>query len=205
MKIKISIITISSSIILLILFLAFEKYSILDIDPDTYKNELKPNSIPFYLKGIDNYNPDAVRLSYAFDIDDIKASRLGVTIEKSLNGKNGRFMTSVYSNTTGFWYDVIFNSKSMPISYIISGRNASIFNNICEKLMIEDGFILKKSKLISNFDIGFDILVKETDDSFIVCELANKFEDIKSNNILDMSSLRFSSYSKNKYFKFSDE
>jgi hypothetical protein len=181
----------------IIYFLFQVKYSVVDIDPDTYKDKLKMGGNHFRLPAIEKYNPDKLDLAYAFQLTDATAKFKGVKLEKSENKVNKKALVSIYSNSTNFSYDIVYENY-FPIGYIISARSPVLLKIICDKLILEDGFILKRSNYLLKNMKGYDILIKETEDSFIICELSVKYDDIE--NYQDLVSLRFTEYSKLKHF-----
>lgn len=186
------------------LILQSQKYSTLDITADNFKDILKDHydkKLDLRTIGIDNCLPEnqnaATFLPLSLETADILYkdennyfNKNRLEIKREENSKCIKL--NIYSSNTILNYTVFFQKPKKNLSSVIvfSQYQNQLIKTIVDKLIINEGFILKKSNLKN----GHDIIIKETDNNFIIGELFNTYEpDYPLQLIL-------SSYDKRKFF-----
>ena len=170
-------------------------YSMLDINADNYRKKLKENTTSIYESYIDNCIPDKISILQSRDYSESNNFEgNGLKIHREENNANGRLAVEIVSSTTGLRYQIYFDKDKGAIAGQISHHPIQydiLLKNICDQMILKEGFILKKSELIT----GNDILIKETDTSFIIIDVSPKYEypDFPM-------SLMISTYSKKRFF-----
>lgn len=153
-------------------FLVFrpKTYSMLEIEADNYEQKLKASNEPLYYSAIDKCIPDKIDPLHSLNYTPSNNNGLEITKEK----KDDFTSVRINSSISDLQYLTWFNKNNEPISCSIS-RNVMGYEpklkEICNQLML-NGFILKKTKLLN----GHDMLIKETDDNFIVININSKYE-----------------------------
>lgn len=179
-----------------------QKFSISDIDADNYRDKLLINnwknrikvddSETLSLKLLRGDNPDKIDLAYTWQLDNL--DRYNFSLNKT-KGENGRVLVELGDkNSPGNFYNVYFNSNMLPIGCIVNLSKGFVFKNLIDKMILEEGFVLKKSTQIK----GHDIIIKEDNNSFIIGELFIKYDDLEKNEF-SMYNLIIHLYSKKKY------
>lgn len=210
MKLKIKskyLIVIFSLIIvtLIVLFLNTWSYSIVEIEADNYEAKLHPNNKTVWETGIENYIPeiDAQCLSIRTREVYTPGERFGIIIKERTDwtSKYGKWY-SFESAPSDLEYCALYKEKKGPgyIDMAIQIRidskwkyyNALKIKEIIRRLCEENGFILKRSQSI----LGSDIIIKETEDGFIIGKINIKYDDEKKPS----HGLYFSCYSKKHFF-----
>lgn len=197
MKKKIIIITLAIVIILLAsaTILYFQEYSLLQINADNFDKRLKRNEEAIYKCGIDNCIPDNITLLHS---DDLATSsnykNNGFEIER-IQTNPTRLEIKATSYHTDITYCMFFEKDKGAISAVFYTYNGNeLFKQIVDKLILKEGFILKESELKR----GRDIIIKETEDNFIIVEINGTYENGERNSI---HGLFINTYSKRKYFQ----
>lgn len=186
--------------------LKIQEYSLYQITADNFINKLEPTEEPIYDSGIDNVIPDHFRLLYF--LSDPKSDYLPPSTRNQYKFSkevtdSSRQMTDIRSPYTNLNYRVWFKLMNDPKDKQIKSWqaiNAEIWwhtydiqlKTIAEKLILNEGFILKKSELKD----GHDILIKETDKNFIIVEIFKTYEDPNP-----PAGLYIRTFSKKKYFR----
>ena len=153
------------------MFLYFQTYSLLDIDADNYKNKLKKNDNSIWDCMIDDCIPDNVGLWSSYMYSEFQTN--GLKIEKTQTNPT-RTRISISHTSSNLNYNVWFENGKIPVAcQITSNYFNPLLKQIADQLILKKQFILKKSNLIR----GEDILIKETDDDFIIVGLNRKYED----------------------------
>jgi hypothetical protein len=164
--------------ILFLLFLYFQTYSVYEIDADNYRKKLKQSDNSIWDCMLDDYIPDNISLwSYGDDYQVVQPTNVKVNIEENKTIKRKRVtITQTPSNLN---YIVTYQYKGgdikVPIWCMISNSSFQYdprLVNIAEQLVLNRQFIFKKSQLIN----GQDILIKETDNDFIIIEMFRKYD-----------------------------
>jgi hypothetical protein len=195
-----SIVILITLYFLYILYNSFNsKYELINISADNYEKLLTPNHISV-LKNtqIDNYIPDQIPLAKAFEIsdsDNFRGNGFKVSNRQLANGN----IIEITSYKSGIHYTLSFIGQSLNYAWIFKNwlsdesiPETPLIKKMILNLIINNGFTLKKSD--SRF--GRDIIIKETDDSFIIGDIIG---DIDS-KFSSPQSISFKSYRKTKYF-----
>jgi hypothetical protein len=191
MKRSYIVISLTLAIGFAILFLNFIKFSINEIDADNYKVKLKKSGHSIWDCMIGNYIPDNIGLwDYGSDYQVIQPINVNVTITEE---SSERKLVEISDTPSTLWYQMVWVKKEPILCQIIARKyqNDSQLAKIAERLIMEKQFTLKKSSLLD----GSDILIKETENDFIIVEIGGKFDYDNPPR-----SLSISAYSKNKYF-----
>jgi hypothetical protein len=192
MKKKIIIIILTTLIVLIAsgTILYFQEFSLLQINADNYRTKLKESEEPVYLSGIDNCIPDHFSILRANDFaTSNNFENNGIKVERTEINPT-RLRITVQSISTNMEYNVWYKENNIPVrAQVICWSNSNLIKQIIDRLIIQEGFILKQSELKS----GQDILIKETENTFIIAELAITYEDA--------TSFVIESFSKRKYFQ----
>lgn len=189
--------TLISLVIACIIFyvLANLKYSVLDITADNFKDGIlgpyyQGNEGSLWETGIDNCISDKISLLNSNNYQNCNSY---YQIQRNENEKGLSIIIS--NNQNKLEYKTFFNKKNQITSIIINSfGNYFQVKKIVENLIIKEGFTLKKTNLKN----GFDIIIKETNDSFIIGYLVEEYEPTPP------SAIFISSFSKRKYFRFLD-
>ena len=172
---------------LVLLVLHSQTYSLLDIDADNYKHKLKKDDKSIWNCMIDDCIPDNVGLWSSYMYSEFQTN--GLKIEKTQTNPT-RTRISISHTLSKLNYNVWFDNGKIPVAcQITSNYYNPLLKQIADQLILKKQFILKKSNLIS----GYDILIKETNDDFIIVKLTRKYED-------PPMSLIISTYSKRRFF-----
>jgi uncharacterized protein YihD (DUF1040 family) len=179
-----SLIIISS----VILFLTNCSYSIVEIDADNYKAKLRNNRKSVWATGIENYIPRIDAECFSIRTREVYTlgQRYGVKILKCTNSNYISKYGTYYcfeSAPSNLEYKALYKKRKDPgkIDMVIEIRidskwkddNMLKIKEIIRKLCEENGFVLKRSRLI----LGSDIIIKETEDSFIIGVINSKYDD----------------------------
>ena len=183
-------------LVIAIFTLAIQKYSLLDITADNFADILELNESSVFQSGIDQCIPDKITLHMSHDYapsDNYGGN--GLNIKREENSK--RLWITIKSLNTGLTYKAYYEMDDATLVAInISSKTYDpLLKEIAENLMVKSGFILKTSKL----KMGNDIIIKETEDSFIIGTLYLAFEDPHPPLAINITS-----YGKRKFFKFLD-
>jgi len=176
------------------LCLYVQKYSLVDIDADTYEGRLAKSDENVLKSHVDKVFGDShVILTKGV----VSTSGFEITYEKNKHDQPIAILRNKEKNVE---YQILWRDNEPRIAdaqYFSVGTanyNFSIPLRIAiGDLMITQGFVLKKTSLIN----GNDIIVKELDNAFIIGQLISKFEDESG-----LMSVHFSAYKKRKYFQF---
>jgi hypothetical protein len=190
-----------SVVILTMIFYHFYtlKISSDQITADNFESILtKSNSSILNENNFNQYIPDKFPVFTAYEFADSKnynGNGLEITNKKGLNG-NFVEITSLNSRLVyylGFTHNILdyayvfrygLMDESQPKTYFIK--------KIINELLLNDGFSLKKTKLKS----GQDIIIKETNDTFIIGKFfSGDGEDIPQYIVMN-------SFRKTRYFNF---
>ena len=178
------------------------KYSITEIDADNHY-ELLPfqstNSVSI-LSGtnIDNYIPDNLPFSLGFELLDSKNiyTNNGLDITNQVLEKGN--VVNIRSYRSNLGYTLNYIDKRLTAAFIHkyflmdeNYPNTFHIKTMVNNLVLNEGFLLKKTKLIS----GHDIVIKETEKSFVIGKLDGKMD----NELYPPQSIFFESFSKSKY------
>jgi hypothetical protein len=191
-----------SIIVLIVIFILHSiNYSILDINADNFE-KLKLNKESVYLNGLDYFNPEKVRLSYSFNLQESISNENGLKVSKKYLDKSGITMVVLYNEIYNATYKTYFNKNMNPFSYTITTWKQHSIKNICDNLILQDGFVLKRSEYLDNpgegkIGKGWDILIKETKDSFIICLICSKYDKLETDGL---TQIIVNSYNKNRFF-----
>ncbi len=203
MKYKKSLLVVAFSIFVLVFcFFYFQKYSIVDLNADNYKELLLKNSFEKRIDISDSEsinlnllyldNPDRINFYKLWESDDL-AEKYKVTREL---GKNGGLFLEVYNKLPlNNFYNVSYNLKRFPIYFMMNLNSGPLMKQVLDKLMVKEGFILKKSSFIK----GHDILIKETESTFVIVELIEKYDEVELNEFPGYQ-VSINMYSKKIYF-----
>ena len=155
---------------LVLLILHSQTYSLSDIEADNYKHKLKKDDKSIWNCMIDDCIPDNVGLWSSYMYSEIQSN--GLKIEK-IQTNPTRTRISISNTPSSLDYDVWFENGEIPVACQISSSHYDpLLKQIADQLILKKQFILKKSNLMS----GDDILIKETDDDFIIVDLNRKYE-----------------------------
>jgi hypothetical protein len=194
-----SIIIVLVMLIIPFLILNSQKYSAADIDADNFRDGIVGKWYDGNNESIDEANlansiSDNFSLYQAYEFvtsDNYNDSGLEIRNKATERGHD----VVIFSKHTDLRYEMLFDKRniifSLGIMYGRSEENKYETKKIVDKLILKSGFTLKKSKLID----GYDIIIKELPDKFIIVTLYGKYEE-------PPFCLLFRSYSKKKYFKF---
>jgi hypothetical protein len=181
-------------IISLIIYGLNAEYTIYEITPDNYIEKLKSVNEPIYSAGLDNVIPDNFQLSFSKNYassDNYQNNGIEISNKETENGNN----VHLHSHKTNLAYNVLFSDGKMTFVWIMKWGlldpdipDNKLIRGIIDKLVLNESFILKRSKLKS----GSDIIIKETDSYFIIGHFVTDAEYPQS--------ISFSSYSKKKYY-----
>ena len=203
MKYKKSLLVVASSFFVLVFcFFYFQKYSIVDLNADNYKELLLKSSFEKRIDISDSEsinlnllyldNPDRINFYRLWESDDL-AEKYKVTREM---GKNGGLFLEVHNKLPlNNFYNVSYNLKRFPIYFMMNLNSRPLMKQVLDKLILEDGFILKKSLFIN----GHDILIKETESAFVIVELIGKYDEVELNEFPGYQ-VSINMYSKKIYF-----
>jgi len=195
MKKKISIALVSLIVLAIGFYLYTAKYSINEIEANNFGTLLKPNKKSILLSHLDNAIPDKlpfILLYEAMDSDNSNGEGYKIINEKH----NSNNILNIHSYLTNLNYTIIYDNKVASSAWIFKDRlhdsnspeNPRI-RDIINDLIYNYGFTLKKNNLKNSFDI----VIKETEDSFIIGSFYSIEEQPITNNIT------FQSFSKKKY------
>lgn len=181
------------SILLIVLFLINWSYSIFDISADNYEKKLHTNNGSLYSVDIDEYIPRIDKECFSINMRGISAlgQRYGVEILKTydLYKDQGANWTSDYGTYYSFEpapsdleYKILYekdkdsyitdNIIDISIGSKFKAENSPKIKEIIKELIEKNGFTLKRTQLI----YGHDIIIKETEDSFIVGFINGKYD-----------------------------
>ena len=194
----------SSVVLLIFIFLFFynQQFSITELNADNFEEKLLVNNLKeridadksetLSLDLLASDNPDRINF---YSVWDSNAVNYNYKIEKK-TGKNGVLLIEVFlKGTNQNFYNIYFNSKMQPISFMMNLNSGITLKPILNSLIIKEGFILKKSLIIK----GHDIIIKETEKAFIIGELFNKYDELTTNDN-SRYQIIFQIFSKKKYF-----
>ena len=190
---------------LIVLFLNTWSYSIVEIEADNYKAKLHSNNKPIWATDIESYLPGNDAECFSIRTREVftPGQRYGVRIKEKTDwtSKNGIWY-SFESAPSDLEYCALYKEKKGPgyIDMAIEIRidskwkyfNSLKIKEIIRMLCEDNGFILKRSNSI----LGCDIIIKETEDGFIIGKINLKYDDEKKPS----HGLYFSSYSKKHFF-----
>lgn len=167
------------------------KYSLYEITPDNYKTILKENDASLSEAGLDQAISEKFSIALAYNYATSKNLNVAsINSTKLIKGTH----VEIHSYTTDLNYWAMFTDKQLTsISIFKTGvmnpdspRNPFI-RAMINNLILKEGFLLKRTKLKE----GSDIIIKETEDSFIIGSFYSYDAEI--------SSIWLSTYSKKKY------
>jgi hypothetical protein len=190
-------------LIFVLLFIYRQQFSITDIDADNYKEKLLKDSWKDRIKVdesetlilnlLSEDNPDKINFYNAWR--DTIALSYNYNIEKNV-GKNGRIFIKIFKNGTNEnFYSLSYNTNMSPTYFMMNLNSGFLMKSALNNLIIKEGFILKKSRLIK----GYDIIIKETEKSFIIGDIIPKYDELYPNEY-GRYQLSLKIYSKKKYF-----
>lgn len=195
MKKKISIAVVSFIVLAAGLYLYTAKYNINEIEANNFGTLLKTNNKSILLSQLDKAIPDKlpfIVLYEAMDSDNSNGEGYKIINEKY----NSNNILNVHSYLTNLNYKVIYDNKTAISAWVFKDRLHDLnspenprIRNIINDLIYNYGFTLKKNNLKNSFDI----IIKETEDSFIIGSFYSIEEQPLTNNIT------FQSFSKTKY------
>lgn len=169
------------------------KYELSNITADNFNDILKRDNNHIYdMSGIQNYIPDKIPIILSKNLipsNNFNNNGFEVFTDKS----STRSWTHIKSFQTKLMYSTYFNldEKLVAISIGTTSYDPQI-KIIIEKLIINCEFVLKESDKKN----GKDIIIKETDESFIIGEIISTYE-----NPNPPMSITFTSFSKKKYLR----
>ncbi len=195
MKKKISIAVIGLIVLALGFYLYTAKYSMNEIEANNFGTLLKTNKKSILLSQLDKAIPDKlpfIVLYEAMDSDNSNGEGYKIINEKYSSNN----ILNVHSYLTNLNYTVIYDNKTAISAWVFKDRLHDLnspenprIRNIIDDLIYNYGFTLKKNNLKNSFDI----IIKETEDSFIIGSFYSIEEQPLTNNIT------FQSFSKKKY------
>ena len=182
-----------------IFFLSRSKYDLKEISADNYKNILTPNNKSI-LNGshISRFLPDEFPVYDAYKFlnsDNFRGNGIKISNQKLSHGN----MIEITSKVSGIHYTLSYIGESLNFAWIF--KNGLMDESIPEtplikrmilNLVLSDGFMAKNTGLKS----GTNIIIKETDDSFIIGEFNGELDSDLNNP----QSISFKAYFKTKYF-----
>ena len=168
----------------------------LEVNADNYRKILKKNNKSLYNAQLNNVIPDNIPLINLYDVSDSDNFRSnGLNVVNKKNNEYNHVEIHSYNNNLNYWF--LFENKKLTFAWIF--KHALLAENsppnlhlrtIVDKLVLKEGYTLKKSEL----KYGSDILIKEFDDYFIIVDFStSEVESI-------VNSISFSTYGKKKYF-----
>ncbi len=179
-----------------VLVLHLQKYSISDINADNYDSKLTySKSGNIFSSGIYKMFGDGniVGMKCATAADGFRISHT--------NNSNGTMHSELYNLRTHVSYWINWddqecgenNATNIDVGTFPMGYTGFIdYKNEINKLITEEGFILKKSEKID----GYDVIIYENAESFVVGKIFGKY-DGKDGNI---QAINFTLYKRNKFF-----
>jgi len=182
-------------------YLYTAKYSLREITADNFKEKLKPKD---ELSRIEAYKltlsiPDNSDYRTNFDFCNSRNLADGENnlFKISHSTYNDMYFVAFESNLTNLGYQGNWKKKNDYVLFSCTVRWYKAtrdwdpqYKTIVDKLILKHGYNLSESKLKS----GFDILIKEIDNAFIIIEIGGYYAN---NHIV---SLMMSAFSKSKYF-----
>lgn len=192
---------IASLVILIILFSFFftSKFSLNEITADNYESKLSSNNSSILIDNqLDQYIPDKFPITVAhefLDAENFNGNGLNIKNTKSPKGNH----VEISSSNSRLVYYLNFHQNALVDAYIFkyglmdeSLPNTYFIKKIINDMIIKDGFSLKRTDSKS----GNDIIIKETDDSFII----GKF--FSYDDTIPPQYISIFSYRKYKYLNF---
>jgi hypothetical protein len=188
---------------LVIYILSIQSYSITEIDADNYESILHENNKSVWGTGIEDCIPfdDANCISIRTKTLFTEGIYKGVTLEKiQVNDHPSDYLYKFKNAPSGLDYSGYFSNDKIVSGIYIDGkldtRKGPLIRWIIDNLLKKQGFTLKESKLI----MGGDIIICESEDSFIIGTLNGKYYFNENNR--GLVGLYFNAYSKRKYNLF---
>jgi hypothetical protein len=186
-------------ILLFFLYLYNIKYSISEINADNFEEKLNIIDASILIdNGLDSYIPDQIPIAMGYEFqesNDFRGNGLKIINKKIPKGNE----IEIYSSFTGIDYWFIYANKSLIYASIFKDGlldqtkpNTILIKKIIDNMIIKDEFILKRTERKK----GSDILIKETEKSFIIVKFSSYDDEIPPQQILILS------FSKNKYLNF---
>ena len=179
---RLALLSFGSIFLIGVFYLLTAKYSINEIDADNHTQLLpfgsKSNTSILSGSNIDYYIPDKIPISGGFDFmssNNFNGNRLDIKNEATGNDN----IVSIRSWATGLGYTLKYSEKVLTSAWIHKYAlmddnypNTMHIKNMVKDLVLNEGFILKKTKHIN----GHDIIIKETEKAFIIGRLDLKMD-----------------------------
>lgn len=189
-KMKLLVIILSGFlVIILLLYINSIEYSLADITSDNYVSKLTNIKKSLYKAQLDLYIPDKFPFIRSFEFansDNYNNNGLRV---KNNEGK----WVEIHSNNTNINYYLSFNEGNMTYASIrLDEMNPNFLTrphikNLINSLILNESFTLMNSDLKN----GFDIIIKETNDVFIIGHFVS-FDEIQE----PIKAITFETFSK---------
>jgi hypothetical protein len=193
---KVIFLAISALLILVIIYASNAKYSISEITADNYESKLKRNDASLFEADLDNAIPENFSLWFSYknsNSNNFRNNGVTITNEKTVNGN----WVQISSSRTRLNYWIAFDEGIMTSVSIFkqayldtNSPPTPLIKEIIDKLILDKGFLLKRTHLKS----GSDIVIKETKNCFII----GKFFSYDSP--IPVSHIIIETFSKKKYF-----
>ena len=196
LKVTITILTILVSLVIIQLF---AKYSISDISAENFKYKLVTKNASILIdNGLDRYLPDNIPISMGYEFvnsDDFRGN--GLTIKNTIGDKGN--VVEISSNNSKLHYTLLYYRNIISYAFIFKTGlmdenipNTIYIKKIIDDMIIKDGFTLKRSELKK----GHDIIIKETDNSFIIGDFGSYDDSALP------QSITIQVYHKTKFFNY---
>ena len=186
-------------LIILLSFLFTAKFSINEITADNFKSKLSLNNASILIDNqLDQHIPDKFPITFAHEfLDAENFNNNGLNIKNTKVQKGNHVEISSSNNRLVYYLN--FHQNALVDAYIFkyglmdeNMPNTYFIKKIINDMIIKDGFSLKRTDSKS----GNDIIIKETDDSFII---GNFFS---YDDIIPPQYITINSYRKHKYLNF---
>lgn len=148
-------------------------YAMYDIDADNYDEKLKTNEYSISNCGIDPCIPGGLSIINSISYAPTNNFN-GNGIEISKEEKDEYTRVTINDSRNNILYFTWFNKNKISYKCHIWSNPmvpSLLLKDICDKLMLQ-GYVLKRSKLVE----GNDILIKETEERFIIVDISNKYD-----------------------------
>jgi hypothetical protein len=180
----------------IIIYMSILKYSISEISADNYKSKLKENISSLSEAQLNEVIPDKFSIYDSKDFltsDNFENNGLRITNNARVDGRR----VEISSTRTQLNYWINFTEGKLTNVFIFkqallnpNSPPTPLIKEMINKLIIQEGFVLKKSELKN----GSDIIIKETKDSFIIGDFYS-YDDLELT-----ANITISSFSRKKYF-----